>query len=613
MPGLFGCVKIDFSGEIGGLVQKMANVCSYHPSRVLWNEEELESKGCVVRRWRRNISGPAPFLNSIDGISIGVDGWILSVYNKPLKNAEEAGVALLEAYRSRGVNFIEGIEGEFNLFLFDKRERRVIVANDRFGLRPLFYSFTDSLFAFGFEGKQVVAALWNKAELDLDYARNYLSYGRVILGDYTFYKNVKVLPPATLLLLESDRKPETRQYWRIEYRNQQPDALFFDKLASTFNDAMQKRIFSGLRYGLTLSGGLDSRMVASALAGQTGHTSKAISFGLLESDEVRYARMVADRLSLPHALIPLEPGDFLKSARYGSRFSEAHDLFVQSYGIKVFNTVKDDVDVVTSGLALDLTLGGSYLDVSCFSENVLVDDLATNWLEKKACYFSDELLRKLFKKDYQAVLCQVRTALKGLVSKNRQEKCADTLDAVSLYSRVNRVIFFRQGWQRLYVEDTTPTFDYAFMNMLLSIPAKERYQHKSYMEFMKWVSPNTLDIPYQRTNLPAIVPPMYWAEAAKVEEQRESLYDRINQQTGLNIRYPRYSTNYGDWLKFDIGWKNFVDQVLFSKSSMIYDKCRIDREVVRTLVDEHRNGTRDHRQRLLQILSLELSLEENLN
>jgi asparagine synthase (glutamine-hydrolysing) len=610
MPGLFGCISLDSSVNLKTKVEDMSKICSYHPSRTLWKEDRLSSKFSEVRRWKRSIPGPAPYEVSEDGLGLLVDGWILSVEGEEVRDSAQAGLAVLESYRRKGPAFIENIDGEFNLFLSDEKNHVFMLANDRFGLRPLFYSQNDHVFAFGFEGKQVVSAMDNTPELDLQYAWNYLSYGRAVLGDYSFFKNVKMLRPACRVVVKAG-KTDTTEYWRLEYKPQAITKSFTDELVDTFKTAVKRRIFSGVRYGLTLSGGLDSRMVAAALAEYTDQRVTAVTFGTLDSEEVRYACTVADRLGIAQKLIELVPGDFLKNARYGARLSEGHDLFVQSYGIKVFDSVKEEIDAAATGLALDLTLGGSYIDSLKTAVVQEKTDIERS-LKKKLSYFPSEMLQKMFSADYRRIDKKNEHAIDELLKRCWQEDAENTADAFALYARVHRIVSFRQGWQRLFLEDITPTFDYTFMNLISKVPPEERRNHRIYIKFLEKLSPETAYIPYQRTNLPAIVPTQYWDEAIRIETERERLYDRINCETKLGIKYPRYSTNYGDWLRFDGEWRSFVSEILLPSNSKFYDLSHLDKTTVSTMVEEHQKGICDHRQRLLQIISLALAIEQNL-
>ena len=345
MPGLFGCVLLNMKarcrpsgGHHGGclFLSSFTATCGSKTGCIL--------QGVEVRRWRRDVPGPTPHYARNGDIRISVDGWILSVDGTRCSSPADSASLLIRSYQEKGHRFIDGVEGEFNLFLLDEKRNLSILANDRFGLRPCFYSYNEEVFCFGFEGKQIVRALERRPELDLGYAWNYLSFGRAVLGDHTFYKQVRTLGPASLVLIEKG-KVAIQRYWRIQYRPTEIDADFYENLAGVFRRAVEKRIFPGVRYGLTLSGGLDSRVVAQVLSDKTSNSALAITFGNLESDEVRYAVSVADRLAMQKRIIELFPGDFIDNARLGSKFSEAHDLFVQSYGLKVFSAVKNNVDI----------------------------------------------------------------------------------------------------------------------------------------------------------------------------------------------------------------------------------------------------------------------------
>jgi hypothetical protein len=173
------------------------------------------------------------------------------------------------------------------------------------------------------------------------------------------------------------------------------------------------------------------------------------------------------------------------------------------------------------------------------------------------------------------------------------------------------MIFFRQISQRLFLEDATPTFDNDFIDLILQIPTRERLEHRTYRRFMQRLCPELMDIPYQRTLLPPAVPGEFWGEAARLEERREALYNDIWRATEgqLQLSYNRHPTNYDGWLRSDEGWKAFTDKLLMS------DDCRLlafglNAKPIHRIVEEHQTGQRNHRQCLLQLLTLELFLRE---
>ena len=118
-----------------------------------------------------------------------------------------------------------------------------------------------------------------------------------------------------------------------------------------------------------------------------------------------------------------------------------------------------------------------------------------------------------------------------------------------------------------------------------------------------------MEIPYQRTRLPAKVPVEFWSRAMELEAQRERLYEAIWAGTGgaVEIPYTRYATNYTQWMRSDPLWLEWTEKLIDAEDCRL-PEIGLRHQFIKELFSEHRSGARDHRQRLLQLLTLELFL-----
>jgi hypothetical protein len=128
---------------------------------------------------------------------------------------------------------------------------------------------------------------------------------------------------------------------------------------------------------------------------------------------------------------------------------------------------------------------------------------------------------------------------------------------------------------------------------------------------MRRICPELMEILYQRTMLPANVPTEFWPAGAQIESQREALYTEIWRATSGNVHIPytRYMSNYDECLRLDPMWLDVTDDLLMTDSAHLWE-IGIDRATVRNMVVEHREAKRNHRQRLVQLMGLEIFLRE---
>lgn len=607
MPGIFGVCCNSSDDGANTLNRMIASSSSLNPTQCV---ENYRSQIGMFASIHHGLFDHSVIAISINGdVGVILDGWVWNSNKLGTSRSGEQELdsahACLRAYLEYGVSFVRRLNGEFNIVVWDERQSSVILMNDRYGLRPLQYGFFDERLYFAPEGKAILAGAKIKPVLNKSMILNWLSIGRALIGNKTFFEGVDILPPASILCWKNG-KIENNCYWDYIFDPiPKVEEDFVRATAETFQRAVSRRIRPNRKYGLTLSGGLDSRVVAQALVKEVGKSVVACTFGIPDSSEVVLANLVADRLGMSWICLPLGPDAFVKNATDGVQFTEGMEIFVQSYGLNVFPKLRSEVDVSLTGLALDLTMGGSYLN------DILVDPRSTEDEAKKSVYaglsyFDDEMVAQLFgSKDYSQIAWQQFTEEWQRGSSTLL--LADKADRFALHNRVRRTTFLRQNWQRLFLEDTSPTFDNDFIDLLLRIPASERFNHKFYQRFMELFCPDVMDIPYQRTLLPPSVPIDLWHRGLLLEEDREKLLlDVWRESNGtVYLPYKRYSTNYDEWFRMDPSWRIFSDNLLSSANTRVYE-IGIRPEPVFKMIEEHRSGKRSHRARLLQLMTLEL-------
>ena len=608
MPGIIGLISADPMRD-ETILDRMASAICHQPNYVVSGQRSrLGLFACVhLGLFDHRVSVTSP-----DGrVGLLLDGWI---FESPDGSGEatdlgfDSAAYCLQRYLSQGVDFVHEIKGQFNLVIWDERQGSVWLCNDRFGLRPLQYSVDGDGLLFAPEGKAILAGAERSPKLDQSTFINHLLMGRAVLGSRTFFEGIQVLPAASILRWNNGQVTQTR-YWDYVYKPREAiDDDFIDALVEAFRRGVRRYIKPKYRYAITLSGGLDSRVVASSLAQETQQSALACTFGMSDTEEVILARATADRLGMPWKHIPLEPKDFIVHAAEGARLTEGLDLCVQSYGLVVHPQLREYADIGFSGLTLDVTLGGTYIYTRLLDAD-MDSEQAWGLLRHKLSNFDDNMLRELVNSEHG--LPKMEGVQDVWEPGLKHTNWADHGERFVLQYRMRRLLFLRQNWQRLFLEDATPTFDYDFIDLILQIPTRERLDHRTYRRFMQRLCPELMDIPYQRTLLPPAVPVEFWGESTRLEERREALYHDIWRATRgeVHLSYKRHGTNYDEWLRADEGWKALTDKLLMS------DDCRLlafglNPKPIRRIVEEHRTGQREHRQSLLQLLTLELFLRE---
>jgi len=219
---------------------------------------------------------------------------------------------LVHAYEEFGDEFLEYLNGMFALALWDSRQQRLIVARDRMGIKPLYYTRHDSALIFGSELKSLLTYPGLPRSVDLVALNEYLSF-EYIPTPRTIFQGISKLPPGhALSFYEGTLK--IWQYWDVNLgrsENIQPKRIqeYESELLEVLRNAIRKEMVSDVPVGVLLSGGLDSSAVAALMSEATPGNVKSFSirFDDPSFDESNYARLVARHLQTEHYELTLTP------------------------------------------------------------------------------------------------------------------------------------------------------------------------------------------------------------------------------------------------------------------------------------------------------------------
>ena len=209
---------------------------------------------------------------------------------------------ILFSYVEWGVRCVERLDGMFAFAIWDTRAKTLFLARDRTGKKPLYYCQVGSVVAFGSELKSLRCADLCPTGIDLEALDCYLSLG-YIPAPRTIYRSVYKLRAAHTALFSSTSKRE-QQYWRLSFASpvDRPMPEVVQEFDSLLDDAVRKRLMSEVPLGAFLSGGLDSSLVVSSMARQLDRPVITNSIGFEEDqfNELPVAREVARHLGANH-------------------------------------------------------------------------------------------------------------------------------------------------------------------------------------------------------------------------------------------------------------------------------------------------------------------------
>lgn len=212
-------------------------------------------------------------------------------------------------YEEYGEALVDNLNGMYSFSLWDSRNKKLIIARDCFGEKPLYYGVLDSKLLWASEPKALLAHPSVEPELDLNALRHYLSYDYVP-PPMSIYKGISKLPAAHMMVVENGEL-RTRRYWNLSWSADTPVRMSVastrredaeDELRALLSDAVRMRLVSDVPLGILLSGGIDSSTVAAFAVKHATERVKTFSIGFEEDsfDESKYARRVAKHLDTEH-------------------------------------------------------------------------------------------------------------------------------------------------------------------------------------------------------------------------------------------------------------------------------------------------------------------------
>jgi asparagine synthase (glutamine-hydrolysing) len=228
--------------------------------------------------------------------------------------------AILHLYEERGERCVDDLRGMFAFAVWDARRRRLLLARDRFGQKPLFWSFDGQRFLFASEIKGILAASSSGTpEIDLRALDEYLTL-RFIPSPRTLFAGIHKLPPAHVLVLDAAgvhlrdgtmaKAPaiEIRRYWQLHYQPKRKvsEADAIAETRDAVRDAVDSHLISDVPVGAFLSGGMDSSLVTALMAerfrelGLGPVPTFAIGVDAQDFNELPFARAVAEHCHTDH-------------------------------------------------------------------------------------------------------------------------------------------------------------------------------------------------------------------------------------------------------------------------------------------------------------------------
>ena len=318
---------------------------------------------------------------------------------------------VLKAYHAWGRACVERFYGMFAFAVLERDTGRVVLARDRLGVKPLYYSAVKRRFRFASSLPALLAAGDVDTAIDPAALHHYMSWHAGVPAPLTILKGVRKLAPATILTLEKDGTRHEETYWTVTIGPREADrgmteADWRDAVLETLGTAVERRQVADVPTGVLLSGGLDSSLLVALLArkGQTGLKTFSVGFDAVngvEGDEFKYSDIIARTFETDHTKLAVD----------GSRTLEALPAAIAAMAepqmshdavafLLLSQEVAKHVTVIQSGQGADEVFGGYHWYPKLMGSTDPVSDYARAYFDRDHDEMREALAPDLLNGDY---------------------------------------------------------------------------------------------------------------------------------------------------------------------------------------------------------------------
>jgi asparagine synthase (glutamine-hydrolysing) len=439
-------------------------------------------------------AGDQPMVDEELGLTIVFNGCIYN-HHELRRELERDGYrffshsdteVILKAYDRWGGRCVERLFGMFAFALFDHGRRRLTLARDRLGIKPLYLAQGPDSLRFASTLPALLAGGGVDTEIDPVALHHFFSWHGVVPAPYTILKGVRKLAPATVMTFDANGESAVDTYWSPDFSRRPEHAEWSEEdwareVLGALETAVRRRMVADVPVGVLLSGGLDSSLIVGLLArsGQEGLATFSVGFddvGEREGNEFRYSDVIAEVFRTDHHKIHV-PTDRMLPALDGAIAAMSEPMV--SHDAVAFYLLSQEVSkslkVVQSGQGADEVFAGySWYPPLADADGSGVDRYVAEFFDRPQAEFSEMLTA-----EYMLDADPSRAFVAEHFSRPGAEEPIDRalrLDAEIMLvdDPVKRVDNMTMAWG---LEARTPFLDHELVELAAACPAELKLAH----------------------------------------------------------------------------------------------------------------------------------------
>lgn len=398
--------------------------------------------------------GGQPVFNEDESVALVFNGEIYN-FQKIRSELQERGhrfrtrsdtETIVHGYEEWGDAVLPKLNGMFAFAVWDKNKKRLLLARDRMGKKPLYWHFSHSGFLFGSELKALLAAPWVERRVNAQALHHYLTL-QYTPDPLTILQGVFQLPAAHKLVLEEGGAPGVARWWQLEFEPKW-DISENDAVAQArcyLSNAVERRLISEVPLGAFLSGGMDSSIVVALMAEHSRERVKTFTIGFEAEQytETRYARLITERYHTEHHEFIFRPGDLTRIVQ--GVVNAADEPFADPAALPLYelaHETRKHVTVALCGDGGDETLAG----YPRYAYDRILEPYAAlpGWLTQRAV---PAALRRMREPDWLPEDRNPVTALRRLGQFSAVTHKASLVRWGSYYSHAEKMGLYAERWR----------------------------------------------------------------------------------------------------------------------------------------------------------------------
>ena len=564
-------------------------------------------------------SEPQPLYNEDNSLMIMMDGEVYDyqeLKDDLIKKGHKFSVDndvefILHMYEEHGKDFAKKTNASFNAIIWDSKKEKLLVTNDRYGLRPLYYAQYADKIVFAPELKAIIHDKEFKRELNDSAVSDFFTFG-YILGEKTFFKGINLLPSASITTIDTNKLICHENYWDFEYGEEITDSeeVIIKKLGELIRQAVKRRLGGNFKIGIPLSGGLDSRTIA-ASAKEFKDDIHTFTYGKKGCYDRIFSAETSEMLGFKHHEIDSTADDLVNFAENVIYHTEGAILtsFVYQYALNPL--LEKNCEVTLNGIVGDMQLEnylryGDEYDL-CGWDNQIQKFLSKISLvseKKREEIFTEDYYLKIKDKSYNNFIFSLKS-----------------YDNLTLNQKGN--IFCLKNRQKRYTpngylinalvgEVRTPFYDNDYIDYTLKIPEKFKYDSKAYVKhkglYQKFILnefPDVARVGWEVTGAP-LTANYLKVILAKYLKNVKHLINRAMKKVGVAYRFddPSKLEDYRNWARDNYKLRKFLRSIILDKRTI--QRCYFREDQLKKIVEDHINYKEDYHYLLYLILSFEI-------